>query len=198
MYKALFFYLVLIIGCEDIQIESQISNSIPLEPSDTILFIPDGFIANIFNYPVGIPDGEGYYNAQGFGDNTHLGDDWNAVTGGNSDLGDPIYAVANGYIKFAEDNGPGWGNVIRMNHHLADSTIVESLYAHCDTIMVQSGVWITIGTQIGTIGNADGIYNAHLHFEMRNKINMPIGGGYSINTEGYIDPTFFIDEHRGR
>jgi len=196
MYKALLLFSVFIIGCEDIQIESQIISTIPEVIVDTSETVPDGFIATRFDYPVGVPDGSGYYNAQGFGENTHLGDDWNAITGGNSDLGDPIYAIASGYIKYAEDNGPGWGNVIRMNHYLSDSSVVESLYAHCDTILVNVGDWVTIGTQIGTIGNANGAYSAHLHLEIRNNVDMPIGGGYSSYTEGYIDPTLFIDEHR--
>ena len=43
------------------------------------------YIANKFDFPVGKPDGKGYYNAQKFMENNHLGDDWNSVTGGNSD-----------------------------------------------------------------------------------------------------------------
>jgi hypothetical protein len=45
-------------------------------------------ICDGFDYPVGKPNGKGYYNAQKFGENTHLGEDWNGVRGGNSDLGD--------------------------------------------------------------------------------------------------------------
>jgi len=67
-------------------------------------------IANHFDFPVGKPDAKGYYNAQKFQKNNHLGDDWNAVTGGNTDLGDPIYAIGNGKVTFAEDAGSGWGN----------------------------------------------------------------------------------------
>ena len=125
-----------------------------------------------------------------------MGDDWNAVTGGNSDLGDPIYTIANGYVSFSEDYGGGWGNIIRIIHKLPDSTIVESLYAHCDTILIKKGDWVKRGDQIGTIGNVDGLYLAHLHFEIRDSINMPIGGGYSSNTKGYLDPTKFIRQHR--
>jgi hypothetical protein len=33
---------------------------------------------------------------------------------------------------------------------------------------------------------------AHLHFELRDEILMPLGGGYSTNTEGFLDPTKFI------
>lgn len=160
------------------------------------LGFPDEYIARHFDFPVGKPDAKGYYNAQKFGANSHLGDDWNAVTGGNTDLGDPIYSIANGYVSSAEDMAGGWGNVIRIIHKLPDGIIVESLYAHCDTILIKKGDWVKRGTQIGTIGNVDGLYYAHLHFEIRSKINMPLGGGYSDNTEGYLDPTTFIKKHR--
>ncbi|MDP5100877.1 MAG: M23 family metallopeptidase [Nonlabens sp.] len=149
-----------------------------------------------FDFPVGKPNAKGYYNAQRFGKNNHLGDDWNAVTGGNSDLGDPIYAIANGQVTFAEDIKGGWGNVIRIKHRLPDNRFVESLYAHCGAIHVKTGDIISKGHKIGTIGNAHGIYLAHLHFEIRNNIGMEIGPGYSVNTAGYLDPTVFINRHR--
>ncbi len=154
------------------------------------------YIAKHFDFPMGKPNAKGYYNAQKFGANLHLGDDWNAVTGGNTDLGDPIYSIANGYVSVAEDMAGGWGNVIRIIHKLPDGTMVESLYAHCDSMLVKQGEWVKRGAQIGTIGNVDGLYYAHLHFEIRSKINMDLGGGYSENTEGYLDPTAFIKKHR--
>lgn len=154
------------------------------------------FTADGFDYPVGKPNAKDYYNAQGFAGTTHLGDDWNAVTGGNSDLGDPIYAVANGYINFAEDIGGGWGNVIRIWHRTADSKIVESLYAHCDTILVTKGEFIEKGQRIGTIGDAHGSYLAHLHLEIRSDVELPVGGGYATDKTGYLDPTAFIKAHR--
>jgi len=153
-------------------------------------------IATEFDYPVGKPDGNGYYNAQKFGQNLHLGDDWNSVKGGNSDLGNPIYAVANGYVKFAEDIGGGWGKVVRIEHELVNGAMVESLYAHCNAIRVEEGSWVEKGEQIATIGTANGHYLAHLHFEIRDDITLPVGGGYSQNTEGYLDPTAFLDENR--
>lgn len=149
-----------------------------------------------FDYPVGKPNAKGYYNAQKFGKNNHLGDDWNALTGGNSDLGDPIYAIANGYVSFAQDIKGGWGNVIRIIHKLPNGKTVETIYAHCDKIQVTEKQIVTKGSQIGTIGNAHGIYLAHLHFEIRNKVGMEIGPGYSSTTDGYLDPTAFIKNNR--
>lgn len=147
-----------------------------------------------FDFPVGKPAAKGYYNAQKFQENQHLGDDWNGVRGGNTDLGDPIYSIANGYVCFAEDIGGGWGNVIRILH-LHKDTLYESIYAHTDTLLVTKGDYVKKGVQIATIGTADGTYLAHLHLEIRDSIAMNIGPGYSIDTRGYLDPTLFINEH---
>ncbi len=50
-----------------------------------------------FAYPVGEKDfvtekndwWDYWYNAQDFGENGHLGEDWNKTTGGNTDCGEP-------------------------------------------------------------------------------------------------------------
>ena len=149
-----------------------------------------------FDFPVGKPNAKGYYNAQKFQKNDHLGDDWNSVKGGNSDLGDTIYAISNGYVSYAKNYNGGWGNIIRIIHFLPNDKKVESLYAHCDTILVKPKTWVKRGEAIGTIGNVDGLYFAHLHLEIRNKINLPIGGGYSKDTIGFLDPTEFIKKNR--
>lgn len=179
-----------VLGPDTITMEAK-SDSLARPP-----VFPKQFIATAFDYPVGKPDAKGYYNAQGFGLNYHLGDDWNAVTGGNSDLGDPIYSIANGQVNFAEDIGLGWGKVVRVLHQIPNGEQYESLYAHCDSMLVQAGDWVMRGQQIATIGNADGQYYAHLHLEIRDSIGMTIGGGYAEDTTGYLDPTHFLNTHR--
>ena len=101
---------MLLMGCyshekntRQIETENQTKLSVN---DDTIQF------TNGFDFPVGKPDATAYYNAQGFTENGHLGEDWNGIGGGNTDLGDPIYAVANGYVSFSENVNGGWGNVI--------------------------------------------------------------------------------------
>lgn len=153
------------------------------------------YIATKFRAPVGKISGEGYYDAQPFMKNTHLGEDWNGNGRGNTDLGDTVYASANGYVNFAEDIGGGWGNVVRILHLLPPGNKfkeVESLYAHFQTVFAKPNTYVKIGTPIGTIGTAGGIYPAHLHFEMRHDVTMDIGGGYSSDTTGYLNPKEFI------
>ena len=149
-----------------------------------------------FDFPVGIPNAKNYYNAQKFGENNHLGDDWNGTGGGNSDLGDPVYSVANGYVTKAYDEGGGWGNVVRVIHKIDNGEFVESLYAHLDTMLVQANSGIMKGEKLGTIGTANGAYLAHLHLEIREKPELPLGGGYSADSTGYLNPTKFINGNR--
>lgn len=170
--------VLILIGCKQ---------QIPANPE----YLSDGF-----DYPVGKPNAKAYYDAQPFGKNCHLGNDWNGNGGGNTDKGDNIYAISNGYVKSAKNLGGGWGNVIRIIHTMPDGKQYESLYAHCDEILVKKGSWVRKGQEIGTIGTSDGQYLAHLHFEIRDDIWMGIGKGYSKNTEGYLNPTKFIKANR--
>lgn len=149
--------------------------------------------------PVGPPDGSGYRVAQGFRENRHLGEDWNGVGGGNSDKGDPVFAMATGKITFAGEGGPGWGPVVMVAHHFmvdGEPHGFESLYAHLDRIDVSEGIFVERGRQLGTIGDAHGRYIAHLHLEVRSRIGMPIGGGYSSNDAGYVDPREWVAQHQ--
>jgi murein DD-endopeptidase MepM/ murein hydrolase activator NlpD len=153
-----------------------------------------------FDFPIGSENGALAYNAQPFTENRHLGDDLNGIGGENSDLGDPVYTVADGQVLFAEEAGPGWGKVIIVLHAYEENgqrRYVQSYYAHCETILVQPKQKIRRGEQIATIGNADGKYWAHLHFEMREFTTPFIGPGYRQDTRGWIDPSAFISSHRG-
>lgn len=164
------------------------------------------FPAASFAYPVGEKEfvtekndwWDLWYNAQDFGENRHLGEDWNKTTGGNTDCGEPVFAAADGVITFAGFAGEGWGNVVIVEHTAPDGTKLQSLYGHLETILRSEGE-VRRREQIGTVGSANGRYNCHLHFELRwqdcpawNKA----GSGYSDARNGWIDPSEFIDKTR--
>jgi hypothetical protein len=155
--------------------------------------------ASHFDFPLGNENGAMAYNAQHFTENKHLGDDLNGIGGENSDLGDPIYAIADGRVLLAREGGPGWGNVVILLHAYLENgerKYVQSYYGHVEDMLVHPGETVKRGQQIATVGTADGRYFAHLHFEMREFITPFIGSGYRQDTRGWINPTKFIEEHR--
>ncbi len=155
--------------------------------------------ATHFDFPLGNENGAMAYNAQHFTENKHLGDDLNGIGGENSDLGDPIYAIADGRVLLARDGGPGWGNVIVLLHAYLENgerKYVESYYGHVQEMLVHSGETVKRGQQVATVGTANGRYFAHLHLEMREFITPFIGPGYREDTRGWLDPTKFIEQHR--
>ena len=175
----------------------------PIDPA--FRFAPAIFVASLptaarFDFPMGSENGALTYNAQRFTANRHLGDDLNGIGGENSDLGDPVYAVADGRVLLARDGGSGWGNVVIVLHAYLENgerKYVQSYYAHVDTILVAPKQMVRRGDQIATIGTAHGKYLAHLHFEMREFATPFIGPGYRDDTRGWIDPSAFIAAHRG-
>ncbi len=160
-------------------------------------------VANSFAYPIGEKlfvteakdSKDNWFNAQDLGENDHLGEDWNANSGGNSDCGEPVFASATGEITFAKDAGAGWGNVVIITHHLPDGKKVQTLYGHLEKILRSSGE-VKKREKIGTVGNANEKYLCHLHFELRDE-TCPMwdktGGGYDSNNKGWLDPSDFID-----
>jgi murein DD-endopeptidase MepM/ murein hydrolase activator NlpD len=166
---------------------------------------PDIPVAKHFSYPIGsgqpvtqARDRDEWFNAQDFGVNDHLGEDWNRGTGGNTDCGEPVYAIGDGVITYSNDAGPGWGNVVIVTHVLSDGRKIQSLYGHLQDVIRRDGT-VRMREQIGTIGNANGQYLCHLHLELREESSQmwdQTGGGYSSSRKGWLDPSDFIDANR--
>ena len=156
-------------------------------------------VADAFDQPVGKPDAEGYYTCRGFL-SYHPGEDWNGLGGGNTDLGDPVYTIGNGYVVYARDAHMGWGNVVLVRHVFLENgqpQTIDSMYAHLDKIVVREGQHILRGQQVGTIGSNHGMYVAHLHFEIRKNLRIGINrSGYPRDLVNYYRPGAFIAQHR--
>jgi len=157
-------------------------------------------IADGFDFPVGKPNADGYYKARGFRPNGHLGEDWNGVAGGNSDLGSPIYTIAHGLVVFARDMKLGWGNVVVIRHVFYENgrlVTIDSLYGHLDRILVKEKQQVIRGQLIGTMGTNHGMYPAHLHFEIHKNIVMGVTrNGFKHDFTNYYSPTDFINTRR--
>ena len=154
-------------------------------------------VAARFDAPLGSPLGALTYNAQPFLTEGHLGDDLNGIGGDNSDLGDPVYAAADGVAVFSGFAGDGWGQVVTVAHRLPDGRQVETLYGHLEQVRVPVGAIVRRGERIGRVGNASGRYLAHLHFEVRDGISTDPGRGYGPDPQGRQPAEAFVAAHRG-
>ena len=158
-------------------------------------------LATRFDMPMGSEHGAFTYNARAFRVERHLGDDLNGIGGGNSDLGDAVFAAGAGRVVYAGSPGPGWGKMILIAHRLPDGDelgpVVQTMYAHLDSIRVQAGQQVQRGDKIGTVGTAEGAYLAHLHFEVRLGPYVNPGQGYADTPLNRVSPEQFIRAHRG-
>jgi murein DD-endopeptidase MepM/ murein hydrolase activator NlpD len=177
-----------------------------------------------FDFPLGDANGRGvytelktgqqyrgYYVATRFGERTslgiHPGEDWNGRGGGNTDLGQPVYAVAAGKVVFADSCGPRWGRVVAIQHVFYENhekKRICSLYAHLGSLKVKVGDSVHRRQPIGTVGrDPERRYYAHLHLEFRWKESLdphywPSSHGKSFDwiRQNYAPPSAFINAHR--
>ncbi len=180
--------------------------------------------ADGFDFPIGDADAKGSYTDKATGKSytgwsiatnfaekyelgIHPGEDWNGAGGGNTDLGQNVYAVANGRVAFADHCGKLWGNVVILEHIFYENNQrkkIRSLYAHLNEIKVKKGEKIKRRQIIATIGqDPDKTFLAHLHLELRWNESLPptywaSSDGKDVNwvRENYAAPTDFINSHR--
>ncbi len=157
-------------------------------------------LADGFDFPVGKPDGRGYYKARGFRANGHLGEDWDGLGGGNTDLRDPVYSIGDGVVVFARDVHLGWGNVVIVRYafrEVGSVKNIDALYGHLNSILVRVGESVVRGQQLATIGTAHGVYDAHLHLEIRKNLEIGMSrAAFRRDLSNYYDPSRFLLSHR--
>lgn len=154
-------------------------------------------IVDRLDEPMGSENGALVYNAQPFWamnetrGGHHTGDDLNGIGGMNTDLGDPVFAAADGLVVYSGIPSPGWGRVLVLSHRLPDGNAFQTMYAHLQRIDVPLGSLIGRGQIIGAVGGAEGIYPAHLHYEIRTGDGVDIGAGYAAHPLNRVDPQGF-------
>ncbi|MDX2225645.1 MAG: M23 family metallopeptidase [Verrucomicrobiae bacterium] len=156
-------------------------------------------MADGFDLPVGKKDGKGYYIHRGV-TGSHDGEDWNGTGMGDTDFGDPVFAVGHGIVTEARDIRMGYGKTVFITHRFRENgkiREVESMYSHLSRITVRRGQIVRRGDMIGKIGDADGQYVAHLHFEMRKKSGLQVGNVFQKNRSVLVTSPFaFISQRR--
>ncbi|CAI2719572.1 LysM peptidoglycan-binding domain-containing M23 family metallopeptidase [Nitrospina watsonii] len=92
------------------------------------------------------------------GHSTHEGIDIGAQTGS------PVFAAADGRVKFSGWGPTGYGRMVIIKHpnHLT------TVYAHNSKNLVEKGQQVTKGQIIAKVGATGRASGPHLHFEVRN------------------------------
>ena len=142
-----------------------------------------------YKFPVPLPSTSWYIaRRHTFPDGRHTGLDLNLTSGGDSDLGRPVYATCNGVVVYAQ-RAPGqyWGNlVITMSRD--DDGLLFWRYAHLNEIRTFAGRNVQAGDEVGTIGKGGrDRYWAHLHLDAwRGEMASP--GAYLDHNVRWVDP----------
>ena len=132
----------------------------------------------------------------------HLGADFN-IGAGAADKGQPVRAIADGMLYTRPDATGSWGNIVFIVHDFSFGTFT-SMYAHVD--WPSSGKprdgQVSKGDIIGVVGDGNGAWNYHLHFEVREGFNLDRGPGYVADPSAptpqqQIDPIKFITNIAG-
>ena len=161
--------------------------------------LPSLPVADEFDTPLRPPDGAGAVVSLPFMEAGHLGEDWTTAKG-NAALGEPVDSVADGWVSVAQDFENAWGKAVFICYRLPEGRwppFVEVMYAQLNSMNVKAGDLVKRGQQIGTVGNANGTYEAHLHWEVRQSVGMGVGPGFQAGASGWLGPSDFIVAHRG-
>ena len=130
----------------------------------------------------------------------HLAEDWNGICGGDTDKGAPLYAIADGVVENASMIGASGGWLL-TRHPLPDGTSRWVLYEHVLDIVVSSGQ-VYAGQLLAHLGNGNGAWEYHLHFEMRRSLfadlkKDPYYNPLTTQTALlYSSPSLFIDDRK--
>jgi murein DD-endopeptidase MepM/ murein hydrolase activator NlpD len=185
----------------------------------------DTTLVNGFDFPIGdenakgsytSPEGktyDGWYVATKCGEEydlgIHTGEDWNGSGGGNTDIGQPVYATAAGEVVHAAECPSPWGNVVMIRHKYFENGEVKTVYSqysHLKEIDVKKGQRVSRRQKIGAVGQGNHQeYPAHLHFEIRNETMKDYAVDYWPSSNGktaawvkqhYEQPSEFVNAHR--
>lgn len=89
-------------------------------------------------------------------------------------IGAPVRAAGSGTVTFASSEETphfetsSYGNVVVIEHDFGwNNQPLWTLYAHMQSVLVQTGDRVEMGDPIGLVGNSGRVSGPHLHFEVR-------------------------------
>lgn len=100
----------------------------------------------------------------------HTGADWNAITGGDSDLRDLLFGSYDNGLVIERGFYGGWGNILLVEYA---SAAIEIQLAHLDSFNVGLNEKVQMGDVVGRMGKGGRSYSgqgpfwSHVHVEVR-------------------------------
>jgi len=151
------------------------STPIPCDPLATDYCIGSGHF--LFQRPIHLPDNETIDLTYAYASTSNGKRDPHHGVEYQNPFGTSVFAAGDGIVVFAGEDktikfSPWtnfYGNVIIIQH----GSEMYTLYAHLSEILVQAGVEVKAGAEIGKVGQTGGATGSHLHFEVRK------GGDYT-------------------
>lgn len=125
-------------------------------------------------------------------------EDWNLESGGDSDLGEPLVAPFSGVALSAHNWAGTTGRVVQLLGVTPGGEMVVWAGWHLQETRVVTGQIVIVGQEIGTIGNADGKYAAHLHEQICIVGASGIPAPFTFVSDGryaWVQPSVFYAEH---
>jgi hypothetical protein len=85
----------------------------------------------------------------------------------NQDAHSDVCAIGDGKVTYAQIYSKKvWGAIIIIDHGEVDGSPLFSRYAHVENIRVADGQDVQTGEIIAAVGNGEGLFPYHLHFDI--------------------------------
>jgi hypothetical protein len=110
-----------------------------------------------------------YYQIKPGVTNIHTGNDWNLnYPNFDADAHSKVYAIGPGVVTYAQKwpNPNAWGWIIVVNHGIVDGLPCYSRSAHVEFCNVVVGQIVNEWTHLADVGNGNGMFAYHLHFDI--------------------------------
>ncbi len=107
-------------------------------------------------------------------------------------------------VSVAQDFKNIWGKVVMVCYKMPPNRwppVMEVMYADLGSIDVDAGAIVSKGQKIGTIGTIYAgkvpLYKPHLHWEIRQAVDLGPGSGFNTHRDGWLGPSEQLKAHRG-
>jgi murein DD-endopeptidase MepM/ murein hydrolase activator NlpD len=120
----------------------------------------------------------------------------------DADMHSAVFSAGPGKVTYAQlYSTKVWGNIIVIDHGIVDGLPLMTRYGHIEKIRVAVGQVVQKGEQIANVGNGEGLFPYHLHFDvsttdvlLTKAWHWP-GSDLALVKANYVDPKEWLLAH---